>query len=660
MASNIAHQKVSVKADSVDASVIQPSDWNAEHIFSPAIQGLLCDPSGTNDFVGIASSIAGQFLSPKRNTLTPEYEFITSNVVNCRHYEFSMTPAVPIVSGVPISVTLSPMPEGITALFSGGFHYVLINGVEHLITAVTATTVQFTPSLSAASGAWTIKSATYGIQEAHYATLVMAGTTENSSGYLQPMLTMPSGYFIVSTIFLNKKDPNNESKFGFNGSGMWATQLVARSQTMDMFKWIGSWNVSYKSYLNFSNFSMRKMQGQAYQTAGTMIYFDGHGYLTVHDCSFDHPYNGIYNPGVSVFNKISRLVAFGVVNYLINLEGYQTAPYYPNTFQISDIYADGRYKGNAADPVNEGLAESIIRVKGATGGGIAENLWLQAAKIHVELVSRSSRGLYEIQIANSIFDQDSLGNSIASVKVWNEDSTYTSSGNSPRFDNCFLNSVGRGIWVKFAEQVTIRNSHIRTFGAYAPVEIESANYVDIFGNRLVNTNQSFALQPAYVHIINTVVGAGKRISIRDNETRSDGPVLPYFMKYACSQGEKAIIKDNICFDCTNFLDATGYPGADIYIRGNHFPNNPTPISMAATITLPFYDDDTLVAFNATGIPCTNILGGYVNRRMKCVSGGALTFNTGGNIAIAKTIALNEIFELHYYAADGYWRIFKSN
>ncbi len=132
---SITHRFVSSKSDSSDATLIQPSSWNDEHVIG---------------------GVGGDAFS--------------------EDFDFSVqTPTAALTGGVGASVTLTPVPRGINGSDSG--HYLRINSgggssENILITGGTAVggtatgTIQFTPVNNHAANSYNIGSANSGIAEA--------------------------------------------------------------------------------------------------------------------------------------------------------------------------------------------------------------------------------------------------------------------------------------------------------------------------------------------------------------------------------------------------------------------------------------------------------------------------------------------------------------
>jgi hypothetical protein len=172
----LVHAFSSAKADTSDATKVQPSHWNQNHKLSDS--GLAYAAAANGD---IASVAAGQnylqLLRRKFNaSSSEEYEFVSPNYLRSTDFDFEeQTPASNLTASISNTVTLSPCPLGVAG--ANTEHYLYIeDGVAGnetiLITGGTATsgaasgTITFTPTLNHTSGNWTIKSASAGIQEA--------------------------------------------------------------------------------------------------------------------------------------------------------------------------------------------------------------------------------------------------------------------------------------------------------------------------------------------------------------------------------------------------------------------------------------------------------------------------------------------------------------
>lgn len=144
----------------------------------------------------------------------------TMPFIFCENYEFQRRPSTSMSAGVPVTVTLSPMPAGITS-GSPNAHNVRIvdptRGNETvLITARTATTITFTPTLAHPSGGYSITSASGGVQEA----IKYAESLPNGNN-----VWLPAGNTTVYGTIYCAGSPG----LAVMGRGLWATNLVVDS-----------------------------------------------------------------------------------------------------------------------------------------------------------------------------------------------------------------------------------------------------------------------------------------------------------------------------------------------------------------------------------------------------------------------------------------------
>lgn len=180
--SNVLHHFHSGKADGTDATQVQPSNWNADHdIQTPAAVlgdigiATLSDTAGVSTLGGVVSGGVLRYLRQKGNVTTKSYEFVGLPFYVSSDFNFAaISPGGALTSGITNTVTLPKVPMGVNG--SNTNHYVYITGgtgtaEKVLITGGTAVseglaqTITFVPANNH-SGAWTIISATSGIQEA--------------------------------------------------------------------------------------------------------------------------------------------------------------------------------------------------------------------------------------------------------------------------------------------------------------------------------------------------------------------------------------------------------------------------------------------------------------------------------------------------------------
>ncbi|HKT90089.1 MAG TPA: hypothetical protein VJQ59_16710 [Candidatus Sulfotelmatobacter sp.] len=130
--------------------------------------------SGTSAVTAVAAGSQLQSLRRKPNQTTTTYEFALPPYVVSSDFDFpSQAPGGSLTGGVGASATLTPCPLGVNGTDTS--HYIYLSGGTGTAEAVVLTggsctsgastgTVTFTPANSH-SGAWTITSATNGVQE---------------------------------------------------------------------------------------------------------------------------------------------------------------------------------------------------------------------------------------------------------------------------------------------------------------------------------------------------------------------------------------------------------------------------------------------------------------------------------------------------------------
>jgi hypothetical protein len=583
----------------------------------------------------------------------------TRNTHRTTAYRWTATFAQSLAIGT-VTVNFSTgLPDGLNATYSPNQHRLYITDAtsgseEVLVTAIVGTQVTFAVTINHTSGQWTLGTATEGIQEAHYANM---GSP----------LYIPNGEYTVSEIYLTSANAAAENIFSIEGEDWMATKLRARSRTQHFFKWVGSWNISFYTHINVRRINFLNSSLGAYQTAGSCLYFDGHGYVQVEFCRFKSCYDNVNATAVGCFARVTHCSAFNTVNYFVRVTGnLPPGTAYGSTFQIIGNYADGRYKGSAIDPPNEGLSPALISAQGSIGGGMINDNWMQASACHVLLTGLTGRQLSEIQIQSNIFDQDSLSGVTGCVAISNDDSFNVANSSSIMVQGNFINTVGYGVLVQNMTNVMISENRIKTFGVSPGVALATCNRSHVKNNVFVDR----ILQTLYfVLITNATAGAGDDISVTGNscytaDESGGGTNVPYFVGIDVTSGDRITVMGNDCQRVTALCDGATTDRTKVVIRGNVIPAYvPATITAAATIAIPFDDDDTITAIDgATAI--TRITGGQPGMKRQFIAGGtgSLTFNTGGaspgRIAIAKTVAANEPFVAVYYAADAYMRIMK--
>jgi hypothetical protein len=210
--------------------------------------------NGASAETAVAAASELQYLRRKPNAgATPVYEFASLPHANSADYDFpAQTPGGSLSVGAN-TITLSPMPAGVT---SGSINvaYLYISGGTGaaeavLITGWTATTVTVTCA-NTHTGAWTIGSATAGIQEAIFA----AG----ASGAVR----LPAGnVYLYGTVTI----PDTWST-SVRGAGMLITSLRARFTDKDVVVYGGTTGGN----VDFGDLSITNDSG-TFHTTGSML-----------------------------------------------------------------------------------------------------------------------------------------------------------------------------------------------------------------------------------------------------------------------------------------------------------------------------------------------------------------------------------------------------
>lgn len=241
-----------------------------------------------------------------------------SSFIFCENYAFTRIPTSTLSAGVPATVTLSPMPTGITASSVNAHKLRIVDGTAGnevvTITAWTATTVTFTPSLSHSGSNYSITSASGGIQEAiKYAEAFPNGNC----------VWLPAGNTTVyGTIYCY-----GGIGLAIMGRGLWSTNLVIDSTftTGDIFicssatclvRWqdflIGghaNHASGYGIHIKDSTAGFPLVQNVTVYDCFGGFYIDNSDYVSLRNANFEQVSNhnstyGIRQTGVSSSNSI--------------------------------------------------------------------------------------------------------------------------------------------------------------------------------------------------------------------------------------------------------------------------------------------------------------------------------------------------------------------
>lgn len=141
----------------------------------------------------------------------------TSSFIFAENYAFTRIPTSTLTAGVPATVTLSPMPTGITSGSVNAHKLRIVDSTAGnevvTITAQTATTVTFTPTINHSGSNYSITSASGGIQEG----IKYAESFANGN-----CVWLPAGNTSVYGTIYCAGSPG----LGVFGRGLWATNLV--------------------------------------------------------------------------------------------------------------------------------------------------------------------------------------------------------------------------------------------------------------------------------------------------------------------------------------------------------------------------------------------------------------------------------------------------
>ena len=246
----IKHLFTSAIPDSTNPALVNPSNWNAVHDI-PAT-GIQIGDAATNEMTAVAASAgaSGGLQYLRRNVTNSAYEFVAPLVAPAADYNWSQTPGVNISAG-PNTITLTPVPLGISGSATGN-HVYLSNGVGAaepvLITGGTAVsgaasgTLSFTAG-NAHAGAWTIGSASFGLQEA----INVLGAGNGGT------VRLPTGISILrGTVII---DYNNITIEGTGGACCWLGSSIVRTGDFGDSIQVGT-SAQGRNMISFADFAM--------------------------------------------------------------------------------------------------------------------------------------------------------------------------------------------------------------------------------------------------------------------------------------------------------------------------------------------------------------------------------------------------------------------
>lgn len=507
-------------------------------------------------------------------------------------YDWSFVPSstIALVSGTPVTINMGTLPTGINSQ-SPNKHYISVvysgGHKGQLITALSGSSITFTPNVSAAAGTWTMRSSSGGIQEAIYGTSYTAlFVPQGVINYDGMRIWMPRWLQIT-------------------GAGKHAAIIEVQELTANVFL-SDEWGMDI-SGLWFRPSVSALTGGVMCGIIGTSPLYNGDADMNVQDCEFWYSFDAIKCDWPGGFMRLSNNVFRGISN---------SAVYYKATngaVQIVGNYADGRF------------SQGLIRLYGALSGGVIAANWMQASYVHV-LVETTNGPVNELLIQGNLFDQDSA--SVACV-MCNGNGTYAESNCVKIADN-WMRGQSYAVLVQDCSNVIVQDNYCLSFGTFAPIAIAGTIKVQniwIDGNRIwmradINPIAPYAIQLSNPDITNCWVNGNNANSLYGNSTAMIGISSKFTaLQITANQSGQAILK---------LIDDVGSTGAgEAQISGNQAYNMPTiTVAAAATLVLPAADDEQVVGITATGTPITEMNG------ITARSGSRRTFVTGGAVAWA--------------------------
>jgi hypothetical protein len=540
--------------------------------------------------------------------------------LNSTLYGFTQAPGGSLAPGISNTVTLTPVPAGVNANAAAYFVYlsggtgsaevVLITGGTAVAGAATGT-ITFTP-INYHAGAWTVTSATSGIQEAFNAGTVAApSVVQVPPGNNFPVyatITMPVGSALLG--------PQQVSGYSYLE---WVNTSGA-----DLINCLGS-NVIRGLYLA----SAAGSKGRAIRISGSRGMIDGVFFG-------DFSSGGIYVPGNSIEWRLN--------NFEMNLNGNNadasTVGIYfggtgagPGNFWISNFGIFGRssppyiqagilWRSGGGDWVTNGYIANAgigLALVPATAGALVSNIHISDTDCDVGLVGLQITPYDTTSVVNNItfsgklqFNSTSgaiIGSAgvVADVLIHDSDIALNS------LDGITIgNANTKGIRI---HDCVISGNGTATANTYAGIQSDGeGTVVSIHHNRIGGGSLSDPLggvTPAaetQKYAMNLGAGAGTQWIIDHNNV--SGNVTGAIVSLPTGAG--LIVKDN--------------PGIDDVIGS---------MAAAASITLPL---NPIVKITGNAAAIATMLGGRVGHTVTLIFTDAAPAGlaTGGNIALAQT------------------------
>jgi hypothetical protein len=328
-------------------------------------------------------------------------------------YDFEpQQPGGTLTAGSPATITLAPVPQGVNAADVG--HLVRISGGTGtaetvLITGGTAVagsasgTITFTPANSH-SGAWTIASATAGIQEAIVHMQNLGGG----------MVMIPAGTYTCDTITVSAGGVT------LVGAGKYATTIAQRKADATLF------SVNPGGATTIWGFELVNLTitDAVSTTSGHLIDANNVSDLGVSNSRLIDGYNAIRVQGCYIVGLWNTLVANQTGHYQLLADGVQSGP-----IHISHC----KFGGDSPQPSNG------IQLKSASGIYMDDTDLYQCGNA-LALVPGNGQHVGDVFIANCSFDSGS------GVGVLIQPSHATGYVTRLKFANCWSATNRSGVF----------------------------------------------------------------------------------------------------------------------------------------------------------------------------------------------------------------------
>ena len=568
-------------------------------------------------------------LGPNLSNLTGASGVISSN------YIWSQSPGGDLTVGVNV-VTLTPVPKGVYGVAK--YHYVRISGGTGaaetcLISGGTATpgaasgTITITCA-NAHSGAWSIGTATSGIQEAIYSLPQKGGVVELPPGNI----TIYKGFAITPSGGI---DGNGVT---VRGQGIGATTLDVSSMGSGYVCWI-----KYGASNWLEDFFIRGHSTSAMTTSDYAVIIEDQNSSGLFRVDIAEVPNGVKVTGTITYRiwlqymNISYLTVAGAV--WISIEG--GADHFLSYIAGSDVDTND-------------LASIRIR---SSGGTTLDHCDCLQAGLLIDPDGSLGQGVAWLFVSDTMFDSTKA----AAMKIApvNGGTVFGATFSDSWFSS---STTGNGV----------------TLAAVAPNRIE---FISFTGLRLVNNTQHgmqitgsgvqhVTVSSSLIMQNNTANAGFSGIHITDSQeivinanhiATQSGVSAKHTAGIAFGGGpiDNVIVTDNIIQDFT-LAPMAGVESITttnpVLFFSNNIPTSSLVLSgpSAATVNLGGYPVDT---FHITGtIPIATLLPVWIGRKVTLVFDDAAPggVTTGGNIRKAKTVTQNSMLLLQYEAAG--WNV----